>query len=609
MNSFQANGNIRKAVALIAALSSGICTAEKNVTETAPVFVSATRTELSLEKLGRSTTLLSEEYLENSQQSLLRDVLFTVPGMDVRSYGPFSNTTRLSIRGMQSYHTRMMINGIPLQDVSTPQVTPAFADLTLDGVQQIEIVRGGHSTLFGSNAIAGVVNVITKNGEGEPQGTIGAEVGSSAFHRVYGTLNGSSQKTNYMISSSYLSDNGIDVLGADHDHDGFRNQSHLGTFGLILDENWKLNLLGRYATSQEEYDNSFGPDNEWATRTITAGASLEGKHLMDMMDLKLYTSVNDTQRRQVVSGDLYDGTTLLYGLQNSVTINPDNILTFGYEHESQYAENMDSWGTDISVRHRTDAIFLQHEAALTDNLFLTLGGRFNSHSEFGKETTWSSSLAWLLEETGTKFHTSYATGFRSPSLYELYGPYGNADLDPETSSSFDIGFEQTAADSTLTFGSTWFRNRTEDAIDWSFTTFAYGQISGIKTSGLESFINWQPNKDFSMKLTHTYTHTNNMENESSLIYVPRHKASLVADYRCPSEKAVLQVAALYNGSTETDAEDIEDGLLINTSLTCKVNDSVEIYGRIENLLNENYDLIRTYNTRERTFFFGTKLSF
>ncbi|MFO7821120.1 MAG: TonB-dependent receptor [Lentisphaeria bacterium] len=587
------------------------------------LIVTATQTETPLSELGYSVSVIDRTEIENSNFNYVTEILKTVPGVDFRTNGPHSNSSTLSIRGLEGYHTKVLINGIPIQDTSGPQVKPVLNGLLLDNIERIEVVRGASSTLYGSNAMAGVINIITRSGEQEGMsGEFETEVGSHDYQRLHGSVRGKSGRVSYSFSSSFLTEDGIsaqaDVMSTDTDN--FQTQSHSGRLGIDLGDNLRLNVFGRYSDTDEEFDSGyystwagtyvFDDSGEWHIQNALGGLELQASDLWERWDTSFTYSLSENQRGRLDAKRGFTGLTEQFKWQNELRENAWNKTVFGYEYTGEEAETT----AGLDERHRTNSYFLQHQTEPLANLFLTGGLRYNDHSVFGEETTYSTSAAYLIDSTGTKLQASYSTGYRSPSLNELFGLYGpNPDLSPETSETWDVGFEQGLFEEKVQFGVTYFDTRVEDYIEYDFMA-GYTQVTGIKTHGIESFVTLNPIPTLSLRLAHTWQDTTNMDTDDELAYRPDNKTSATLNYRFLDNRANLNLNALYVGRRAKSAWDggparVDDYLLANLSASYQLTDNVEIFGRIRNLLNEDYEVVRNFNTYDRSYYGGVKLSF
>ena len=601
------------------------------------IVVTATRTETPVDQLGQSVTVIDRSQIEATQLTNVSDLLRQVVGIDFRSNGPHSSTSNVGIRGLSGYHTKVLVNGIPLQDTAGVQQMPVINDINVNDIERIEVVRGPSSTVYGSNALGGVINIITRRGKTKGfKGNVGGEYGSHGRIRTHASGRGVVGKVDYSLSLLREVERGISAQDTplNGDDDSWRNMQAEGTIGIQLDEHFRLEFFGRYSTSDEEYDMAnavWGPyvdsgdihNQRWMTGLRLAGTDLWN----GLLDTSLSASYSELMRGyRDDSGwswnDRYTGETRQINWQNTLHLHERVDLTFGIDRTRDSAEVDDggvpSWGIPPSVpvddRQRTTAVFAALQVEPVDNLFLNGGVRWNDNSEFDSEWTYTAAAAYLIESTGTRLKASVGKSYRAPSLYELYEPtYGMPDLQPETGTAWDVGFEQDVMDDKVTFGSTYFSNRVTDYIGFNLATYRYDQVSGIKTSGLESFVRLRPIENLSLQLTHTYQHTNSMEEEASpLAFRPRHKGSADLTWQPNGGPVRFNLNGLYVGHQNTldgGGEHLDAYTLINAAITYTMNEFVEFYVRTENLLNENYEVAPNYNEYGRVYYVGTNISF
>ncbi|MBN2450272.1 MAG: TonB-dependent receptor [Lentisphaeria bacterium] len=615
-------------------------TLPEEAAEMDPVVVTATHAATPLREVGQAVTVITRQEIEDSQWSNLTDALRQIPGIDFRANGPHATTSNLSIRGLEGYHTKVLINGIPLQDTSTGQQMPLLNDINLDDIERIEVLRGPGSTVHGSNALGGVVNIITRSGRDAetPTGSVEIEYGSHGRVRTAGSIRGSEGPLDFSLSLLRESENGISAQNTplNGDDDPWRQQQVQGAIGIQLDEHLRIEFFGRYTEIDEEYDNAdaaWGPfqdSGDTHHQRWMAGLRLLATDLLDgCVDSSLTASVTELARGYRDTdgwslNDRYQGRTTEYDWKTTVRLHERARLTVGLANTHEEARvqdgGMPAWAIPASVpvddRHRTHAAFAEAQLQPVDDLFLTAGARWNDHSLFGQEWTWSAAGIYHLTATGTRLRASIGKAYRAPSLYELYEPnYGEPSLEPETGTAWDAGFEQDLCPENprLTFGSTFFRNRVTDYIGFDLGTYRYGQISGIKSHGLETFLQTRPLENVTLRLSHTYTHTNNMEVEASpLAFRPRHKGSADLTWRLSDGRLTLNLNALYVAHRTTQhggGEHLDAFLLANAAATLRVTQHVQVYLRGENLLNENYEIVPDYNEYGRVVYGGVRVDF
>ncbi|MBU3950001.1 MAG: TonB-dependent receptor [Proteobacteria bacterium] len=503
------------------------------------VVVSVTRTETTLDKIGgNSVTVITEEDIEARKQNSVEEILKTVPGIDLVSNGGPGTTTSVFMRGADSKNTLVLIDGIMFNDPSQANRGANLADLTLDNIERIEVVRGAMSVMYGSNATAGVINIITKKGKGEPSFHAGAEGGSFGTWKTYGGASGSKDKFDYSISASHLKTDGFSVSDNDNndlpkdgntdEKDGYKNTTLSGKFGYDITENFNLTGVVRYINSEVDLDD-YGPgyagdrfdgypyvsnpngDKDMRSESDQVFAKINIKNSFfdkffisnlsyQISDLKSKLYNNDGND----DGD-FDGNTDKITWQGDLNFST-NTLSFGSDY---LKEAMKSKSNSIDINDvKTMSYWVQDQLFVGENLVVLAGLRLDDHDEFGSKTTYRVAPSYSIEQTGTILKASYGTGFRSPSLYELYSSYGNPNLNAEKSKGWDSGFEQKIANNKINFGATYFNMVYNNRIDFDLATWKYDQVSGdTKTDGVEAFIGWKPVAGLKFLLNYTYTDT------------------------------------------------------------------------------------------------------
>lgn len=609
--------------------------AESEVEKLPEVAVTANRTETELSKINRSITVITSEEIEQKKAHNLIDLLAQTPGIDVKRTGAGSNQVSVFIRGMRSYHTKVMVDGVALTDLTTPNSSPIFPKIPLENVERIEIIRGGASTLYGSNAIGGVINIITKTaGEDSFGGEVDMMVNKHGDQEYSTVMNGRKGKVDYNVVAGWLDENSISSSKLNNEDDAQRALTLNGNVGYQATDNLKLTFFGTYEDQDAEYDGFGSAPGDWHLQNSQIGAKVDATDLFDkFLDTSIRYAFTESVRNDRDNAYAYTGQVQELDWQNTLKLNDYNRLILGLTYTDEHARS-DVSGTKTDDSYWTQAYFAQYEFEPIENLLLDAGVRYNNHSVFGGETTYSASASYYIEATGTKLRTSWNTGYRAPSLYELYKPYrfdpafppysltnyesfGNPDLVPETSESWEIGFDQELCDK-LTFGMTYFTNRITNYIGWvetynagtNTTTGTYQQVDGIKVYGVESFIEYKATKDVTINLTHTYQHSNDMQNnQSDIVYLPDNKASAAVNWSA-TDKLNLNVNGLYvSERNDVSGVELNSYTLLNIAASYEVTEAFEVYGKIDNLLDKDYEEVAGYETHGIMPYIGLKYRF
>ncbi len=614
------------------------------------VVVTATRTESSTIG-GSSVTVISAEEIESKQQHTVEEVLKSIPGLDVVATGGMGTSTSVFLRGADSKNTLILVDGIMFNDPSDSSRSANIANLTTDNIERIEVVRGPMSVLYGSNATAGVVNIITKKGQDKPTSTIGAEAGSYDTWKVFGSSTGSIDKFNYSFNLSRLETNGFSTANDDNDgiphagntseKDGWENTTVSGKFSYDVHDNFELAATLRYIDSNIDLDDSgngytgdlliYDPIS-WTYLADPSGSKeqhneteqyigrfdVKNKLFNDLLDSNLYVqaSRHDRVGYDNDGNDWYDylGETQEIGWQGTFKLTDSNSLTVG---GALFSEEMTSDSETISEKDAdTSSFWGQEQIILADNLEIVAGLRYDDHDQFGSKVTYRIAPSYSTD-FGMLLKASYGTGFRAPSLYELYSSYGNENLDAEKSKGWDVGFEQDIYKGNVTIGLTYFEQTFEDRIDYDFITWAYAQQQGdTKTSGVETFVTWQPLDNLTLSANYTYTDTEDPDGKR-LARRPLNKVSASARYSLG--KALFNLDCRWVGKRDASpyafdkdgnaVETLDSYTLVNLALSYEMTEQIQIFGRIDNVFDEEYEEVWSYATPGLSGYAGMKYTF
>lgn len=607
------------------------------------VVVTANRSETALAEVGSSVTAITREEIEQKQKTLLLDLLRSAPGLDVARSGGAGGTASVYIRGAASEHTLVLMDGVRMNDPSTPGSSCDFANLTTDNIERIEILRGPQSTLYGSDAMGGVINIITRRGKGTPNGFVSAEGGSFSTAREQASFSGGTGPFNLSLGLSRNDSSGISSAAkqyGNHETDGYHATSVSTRIGISPHGNLALDFIVRYMNTKADIDNSGGAgqdDPNSIARTEQLFARGQGRLSLfrGLWEQKLgvsFTSLdrnyrNDINPSRPADRDLssYHGETLSFDWQNNLYLHKTNTLTMGVEtreektHSDYYSESPHGPFSSHFPKEsdRITGYYLQDRISLWDSWFTTLGARLDDHSRFGAEATYRFTTSYLVKQTSTRFKGSYGTGFKAPSLYQLYDPtYGNRSLSPEKSRGWDAGVEQAFMDGRMEVGATWFSNDFEDLIEFDSNASTYRNIAKAETCGVELSATARPVDGLILRAGYTWTKTEDRSTGEKLLRRPENKFSFEADYRF-NGKGNVNLGMVYVGKRSDNdyaswpATPVEMGgyLLVNLATSYDINKWLRLFARVENLLDRRYEEVKGYGAPGIGGFGGVRVSF
>lgn len=594
------------------------------------VTVTATRFETPLEDIGASVTVITAEDLERLQIRTVGDALRLVPGLTVLQSGSPGSTTSVGIRGAQGSQIQVLVDGVRIKSTTTG--TAEFADLTTDDVDRIEVLRGPQSTLYGADAIGGVVNIITRMGQGPSGGQVGASGGNYGTFRQRLAFQGTSGSFDWSLGGSHIGTAG------GFPNDDFRETAGAVQVGLVLPGDGRLAVRSRFqsAAKQIPFKDVF-PDFDANRRqrdrsdlgsirwsqpwTARWDSDLTLSGYRDQLD---FTDPADPGTPETSFGSRINSRRLGAEWYNRVRFGSISSLTLGAEWRTEGGDNVGTFRREVSAR----ALVVQDEVHLFDRFVVTAGVRTDDHSTFGAETTPRVALSYAPPQSGTRLKGSWGRGFRAPTLNELFFPafppcpsFGNPDLRPETSRSFDAGIEQRILRNRLRFEVTYFQNDFRDLIEFALIDpvnfcFQAQNVGRARTRGAEAAMTAVPTKDLLLGLALTYQDTNDLETGLELRRFPRDRAvvtlSWVGFRNAEIHAQVTSQSSQFEGSglprtagyTTVDVGGHRD--LIRRAGSAG---SLRLFASVGNLMGRHYEEVQGFPALGRNFLAGAEFRF
>lgn len=589
-----------------------------DVIELKTISVTANRTPTEKNKVGSKVERITQAEIEAKSRPVLGDYLNLLPGVSVAGNGGLGGTPGLFVRGLGAGYVKTLYNGIDISDPTVTQVLTHYQYLLAGGISDVEVLKGSQSTLYGSSAMAGLVDISTL---GEPDGgihhTVEAEGGSFGTVRGrygFAAANGGSR---FAANMSGLHTDGISAMADGRERDGFDNLNIDLAAEHRINEAFSVFGSVLHLNSRAEFDGDDPDDADSYQRARMTGGRFGLD--FDLMDGRLKNTVSaqafKSDRESVWRGfpSSFIGARRKIDYQGSFEATQRVLLQYGADHEMQEADDA---GDGISLgKFDLAGIWAQTVLEPIDDLVLTAGLRHDEHSEFGGHTTYRGTASYLFPTTGTRLHSSYGTGFLAPSLYQLYAPSGVGDpnLQPETSRSFDIGVGQQLLDGALTADVTYFHIRVDDKIDWIDDAAYpwgghYGQTPGAtRSKGAEASFTYAATGWLDLGGSYTYTDSRKQDGARS-VRIPRHAVVLSAEAR-PAEKWTIGADMKFVAGVVDGGAKLDDYVLVNARIAYQLTDSTQIYLRGENLLNENYQTVKGYGTAGISAFAGIRAKF
>ena len=576
--------------------------------------LSSTRTEILREQNGSSVTVITGEQLRRSGQSLLHDALRGTPGLNVVRAGSPGQQTSIFIRGTESRHTKVLLDGIPLNDPSSPSRAFDFSNLSVDNIERVEVLRGPQSTLYGSDAIGGVINIVTRRGQGPPRYRFSTLGGRFGTFRQSASVSGGTERVHYSLGGSFFESDGFTTAAprlGNTENDGFRNGNLSGRFGLLASDTTDVDVVVRYTDAEAQidgYEFPVGPVDDLLRKlkneTFAMRTQLRTEMLDGLIEHKVGFSYTNFHRRDTNPGffgtPAFDGSTAKFDWQANAllyeTARHRNVFTAGLDYLDEGASST------MAARRSLHAtgFYLQDHLVIDEGWSTVVGARWDRYSQAGSAETYRVTSRYLLDESGSSFHGSIGTGFRAPAINELFDPsLGNLDLRPERSFGWDLGVEQPLGDGDLVVDVTYFRNDIDDLIVFQFDgTGPWGgrlyNVEQALTAGVETTANLRVSEATSASLGYTLLEARNRTTDSRLVRRPSNTFRVGLDHRFDDEG--VRVGLNYQWVDRRDDFDgagfvtsLDEYSLLNATVSWEYSDRVQLFARMDNITDETYE--------------------
>ena len=588
------------------------------VIQTPITVIGATRVPTPEDQLGTSLTVITGDQIEQKQQRTLPGVLLDVPGLNVVQNGSPGGTAAVFMRGTNPNHTKVLVDGIDVGDPSDSNGAVDISQFLAADIERVEILRGPQSGLYGSDAIGGVINIITKAGKGPPKARASIEGGSFGTFNETAGISGSLARFNYNANIAHYRTTNTPVTprdlvppGRPRNDDFYDNKTYATKLGANLTDNFDLGLVARYVDTdlRSTSDDFIGPEalrtnsnsHELFTRGTAHLALFDG--LFDQTLGYGYTNyrrrIFDPNEAALAFGndpDFFRGDRSKIDYQGNVRVMAGQIVSFGAEHERDTIDD----SAPATGAYSNNAGFAQLQSSFGERFFNTASVRYDSNSQFGGKATYRIAPAMVVPETDTIFRGSVGTGFKAPTLDQLFDSlpafnfFANPNLVPETSFGWDAGVEQKLLARRLALGATYFHNDIKNLIDFNDTFTTLINIGQATTYGVESFAAYKPWDVLSLRADYTYTVARNDITGGALIRRSKHKASLRAIWQV-TERFSLSATVRYTGAwIDDNRSGSATGLksspytLVNLDGSYDLGYGVTAFARIDNLTDRRY---------------------
>ncbi|WP_257547544.1 TonB-dependent siderophore receptor [Sphingopyxis sp. DBS4] len=630
----------------VAAIAAALPAFADEAADADSIIVTATRAPLTLDEIPASVAVLDKEAIDRSQDIGVTELLLRTPGISISRNGGYGTSTSLRIRGAESEHTVVVIDGVKLNDPSSTGGGFNFANLLAGDIARIEVLRGPQSILWGSQAIGGVVNIVTATPEKPLEGSFDVEAGSRETVSARAAIGGRTGPLAWRIGGQRFTTDGISSYArafGGKERDGYRNYNLSGRAELALADTISVDLRGTYASGRVEFDGFSADSADYGLSKEFVGYAGLNVALADgRFRNRIAYAYTDTNRdnfnpdRARPRSFEADGRNKRWEYQGSFDVSDRIHAIFGVENErSSFRSRSPSASLAMPLpafaRGKAEITSVYGQLSVEPVAGLTLNGgvRYDDHNRYGGQTLFAAGGVWRLA-TGTVLRASYGEGFKAPGLYQLFSEYGNVALDPEEAHGWEAGIEQHLFDRKLVVGATWFDRKTVNQI-------IYNGCSSGSTDPL-CFVPGDPTTPrYGYYLNIARSEAHGVEAAAALslggLTVDGNYSWIVAEDRSPGASfgnwlprrpcetanasasyafgfgLELGAAVRWSGKSydnASNAQRLDDYTLVDLRAELKLSDAVKLFARAENIFDEDYMTTYRYGTLGRSFYAGIR---
>lgn len=580
-------------------------------------------------KLGSAYTVITAEDLQQRQIRNAGDALRAVAGVNVSRSGGPGQLTDVRIRGAEANHAIVLIDGV---EVSTFDFGGFdFSLLSTADIERIEVLRGAQSGVYGANALAGVINIITRKGTAAPQVSASAEAGSFNTRELTANATGGSEKGYFSVSAARRETDGFNISRNGDENDGSKQETVFARAGVSLTPDFRVDGAARFQSNEADVDNF--TDFDFLVDDVAGDFNKREQSFarisaeLDLFDKRLTTKVFADYFDEAFTGSSFgagfrnEGDRMHYGLQSTLKL--DTPAVFAKHAITALIEQKDETFATGQVEEKQrgqTGMVAEYKGEYFDRAFITANLRRDLNETFEDATTYRLAAAYLLQSTATRLHASYGKGITNPTFFEQFGRTGsfsgNPDLLPEQSIGWDAGVEQAFLGRALVLDVTYFQADLTDEIVNIFDPVTF-DVTGVENAagksereGVEVQLTAAPVAGVQITGTYTYLLSSQPDGRQESRR-PRHSGGVNVAYSFDDGRGTLNFGALYNGEIKDlgGLVTVDDYVVVNLAAAYRATDAITVFGRLENALDEDYEEIFGYSTAPFAAYGGIKITF
>jgi vitamin B12 transporter len=615
------------------------------------IVISAGKTLQSIDTVGSTIEVIDSDAINNSSYSLLADVINdNSTSTNLFRMGGAGTNTGVQLRGLEKRYSTVYVDGVKMMDPSSSDGSFYLDNLTKNGIERVEVLKGTQSSLYGSNAIGGTINIFTKKGREGNHQSVAVETATNNTKNINYSLDGANEKFNYFLGLNKYVTDGISAMNDNNEKDEYKNDGVVGNFGYKINDNFSLQNSFRYADTFLEYDTV---DNKKAdgnsTDNIEASNSL--KLIYEKNKFKNTLSYNKFQIERYNNNNYKNKKQNYFGYRDSLNfvgeynINLDNKIVYGVESEVDASRYNRSTKT-YNLEHDEGIVsqYFDYQFRPFEKMYSSFGLRSDDHTTVGRKMSGRGTIVYKLDGD-SKVRTSFGSGVRMPSMYDYSyawntisdgGGGTKEDLQAERGQSFDLGYDTFVSNLDLGLGITYFQTEQKNPlISDARGGWVMRNITGRNTSeGVELASKWKPlDKKYNLNFGYTFTDSydantcdqdskdswsdNECRNNGLLatakVRVPRHAVQARFNYRFNKDLA-SSIAGKYSGRTRDFGNDnnnwrdetLRSYVVIDLVNSYNLFDGYKVNLNINNIFDEKYEQAYEYSTPRRSVNLGFK---
>ena len=610
------------------------------------LVVSAAREAVPVEKVGSALSVIDEQTLARRQLTSVGEMLRSLPGIAVSRSGGLGSQSQLRVRGSEANHVLVLIDGIPVNDVSQGSEFNV-AHLFNDQLTQIEFLRGPQSSLWGSDALAGVISIeSSKPTDGLQLGGV-IEGGSDEYYHAGANLGWANDRGYVRLGTRTLSTDGHNISRTGREQDGYENTSSTFRAGLDVTETLAIDTSWHYVDSTTDFDSTdfatgFPVDRNDETQAeqlygrINASLGLFEDRWRQQLSINLTDTDNANRVENIFGPNAFSRSStasesVQYVYQSHFDLGDVHTLSLAIEHEThdfrQRGEASFFGDPNRDEEIQSTSYAVEYRGNLVDSFYWQASVRHDANDDFDDATTWRLNGIWWLTDA-SKIRGGVGTGVKNPTFSERFGFFtnfvGNPDLEPEHSESWEVGIDQRIS-AALNISLTYFQTELNDEINGFVFLPTLGAFTAANDAGesdregIELSVAWALSEMLDLSAAYTWLDAteNGFTGEIDEVRRPRSTASLEIAWQ-PSDRWSVSLRGDHNGSQDDvffppvppfqQTVTLDGFTLVTLAAQFQATDWLNVYARVENALDEDYEEVFGFQTPGRALVFGLRFN-